>query len=112
MEVGLKLGARATGIKPEIVCVIPIIIEVLRNHNHPFLITALTDGQHMMGSMHHLGLAVDVDFQQRRFSPETGEIIANDLEVALGPDYDVVFEKHHFHIEYDPKTYQVVVAAE
>ena len=30
--------------------------------------------------------------------------VTGDIETRLGPDYDVVLEHDHIHVEYDPKT--------
>ena len=56
---------------------------------------------HSVGSLHPFGLALD--FRHRYFSGPVKAIIANELENELGSDYDVVIERTHIHIEYDPK---------
>lgn len=64
------------------------------------VITAIFDGTHMEGSKHYTGNAFDV----RRWyvGSRVKEFIAR-LKTALGPNYDVVNEPTHIHIEYDPK---------
>lgn len=65
------------------------------------VITSGRDGTHMRGSKHYVGQALDV----RTWTvPEDkhGLLVAS-LKDGLGPDYDVVLEKTHIHMEYDPK---------
>lgn len=112
MDAGLRCGARPVGVKTEIACVLPLVMEVFRDHGHPFHITSFTDGKHSEGSLHRLGLAVDVDFRQDKFDKVKGEWICEDLRVALGPDYDIVFEDTHVHVEFDPKKQPIVLVAE
>lgn len=65
------------------------------------VITAGFDGRHMAGSKHYEGNAFDM---RSRFytDRELVTLLAN-LRENLGPDYDVVDEVSHIHIEYDPK---------
>ena len=64
------------------------------------VITSTYEGTHSSGSLHYQNKAVDF----RRSSSATlsqGAVIM--LKTALGPDYDVVLEDTHIHVEYDPK---------
>jgi hypothetical protein len=112
MKVALRCGARPVGVKMEIACVIPLMLEVFRDHGHPFVITSFTDGKHAEGSLHRFGLAVDIDFMQDKFDEVQGRWLAGDLETVLGSDYDVVFEGNHIHVEFDPKVQPIVTTAE
>lgn len=65
------------------------------------VITSLTDGKHREDSKHYDGDAFDV----RRWNippPEFNDTVVS-LRKRLGDDYDVVVERTHIHIEYDPK---------
>lgn len=67
----------------------------------PITITSILDGKHRDGSKHYDGQAFDI----RTFIytvTELNELMAA-LKEALGPDFDVVLENDHIHIEYDPK---------
>lgn len=64
------------------------------------LVTSGAEGQHMAGSLHYVGLALDL----RLPSPATVARVVALLKDALGPQYDVVLEKDHIHVEFDPKT--------
>jgi hypothetical protein len=65
---------------------------------HRFMVTSVTDGKHMVGSFHYRGLAVDLRLPEAHLASK----VAQDLSQALGNEFDVVFEKDHIHIEYDP----------
>lgn len=61
-------------------------------------ITAGTDGCHMTGSKHYTGEALDI----RLLGEHTEEFKAA-LAERLGTAYQVVLEKDHIHVEYDPR---------
>jgi hypothetical protein len=69
-------------------------------------ITSANDGLHMDTSLHYTDRAFDIrvkniigvaDF------PEAGRVWAQKMQHALGEDYDVLFERDHIHVEYDPQ---------
>jgi len=67
-------------------------------------ITSANDSEHMSGSLH---------YKNRAFDIRTKNIIGNEklearlwaerMQVELGDDYDVLLEKDHIHVEYDPE---------
>ena len=64
------------------------------------LVTSIRDGNHMPGSLHYDGHAFDVRWPVHY---EDRDVLLDALRDALGPDFDVVGEADHIHIEYDPK---------
>lgn len=64
-------------------------------------ITSGNDGKHSVGSLHYKGLAIDI--RTWHIATESLLVIAGEIRHKLGPDFDVVVEKDHIHIEYDPK---------
>ena len=64
------------------------------------VITSANDGQHMDGSKHYSDEAWDLRI--RNLEAGTIEEIARMLRVDLGKDWDIVVEKDHLHVEYDP----------
>jgi len=73
---------------------------VLQRHGMSSLtVTSALDGVHKTGSLHYQGLAIDI--RSRTLPDEL--TIANELRDDLGPDYDVLLERDHIHIEYDPR---------
>lgn len=80
----------------------PVIREYTRpdqKPKDPYVITSVNDGQHMTGSKHYSGHAFDVRIWWLSDPLKCTGAIAT----KLGPDFDVVLEKDHIHIEYDPK---------
>lgn len=57
-------------------------------------VTSIRDGNHAPGSLHYDGLAFDIKGQS---------VFISVIAEVLGPDWDVVDEISHYHIEYDPK---------
>jgi hypothetical protein len=99
------------GLQPVISAILPLVAEVFRNYDHHFFITSGTDGVHKEKSLHRFGLAVDIDFDDENLTLTRGENMAISIRLAIGPDYDVVFENDHFHIEYDPESQPIVNTA-
>lgn len=70
------------------------------------VITSGGDGTHSATSKHYpennpSGMVEALDF--RRWEVNNPEAARLEIKEKLGPDYDVVIEKTHFHVEYDPK---------
>ena len=66
-----------------------------------FVLTSVNDGTHSPKSLHRFGYAVDI-----RIWVLTGAkrvMAQRKIADALGKDFDVILEKDHMHIEYDPK---------
>lgn len=92
-----------TGIKPELLLGLNIIDSTCsRLYNHDITITSVVDGLHSSNSLHYVGQAADIRI--RDFAGHLDlEIVTNVLASAVGPLFDVVLEKDHIHIEYQPK---------
>ncbi len=96
----LKSDVRIEGVSPEIAFVMPAIAAVFAHHNAELVVTSVTDGRHMAGSLHNVGKALDV--RTRDLTSDRVIVIARDLAEALGPSFDVLIETSHIHIELDP----------
>lgn len=66
------------------------------------VVTSGKDGTHGKNSLHYEGKAVDL----RTWN--VLDALVKQLKAHLGPNYDVVLEKDHIHIELDPKHDKVV----
>ena len=99
----IKPGVRVNGMNTEILLAVIIANDIYTRHGKELVITEVTGGEHGRGSKHYIGNAVDLrtNFFDRK---EEIERVAQELREALGEQYDVVVEKTHIHIEYDPKT--------
>lgn len=65
------------------------------------VITSTTDGKHMQNSLHYKGLAFDVRTMDKTDS-QVNQFV-NFLKFHFDKTLDIVIEKDHLHIEYDPK---------
>ena len=103
MTMELKAGASLNGLDPIVYMYgIPVIDAIHRAViGRDAIITAGTDGQHMAGSLHYRGRALDV--RTRDLTPAQTQKLRDALARGLGPGWDVIVEPTHIHIEYDPK---------
>jgi hypothetical protein len=101
--ISLKNGVDLRGMRPEIVLAAVIAETVYAAHGKDFVITAAVDGQHMKGSLHYSGNAIDVRTTACGLSADQSCAIGKEVAHALGPQFDVVVENDHIHIEFDPK---------
>lgn len=65
------------------------------------VITSTTEGKHGKNSLHYKGLAVDVRISDK--TKKETNIFFNLLKFHFDRTLDIVLEKDHIHIEYDPK---------
>ena len=98
-----KNGVTLTGVQNEIL----FIIDVIQRYfdvfipDKDFVITSLTDGKHMKGSLHRKGLALDM--RTRTLDRKEIDYFVTWFRDGFEKGYDLVVEKDHIHIEYDPK---------
>ncbi len=97
----LKAGVKLEGVSWRIFYAAIIVEAVLKTFGVDLVITSACDGQHMPHSLHYKGLAFDA--RSRELAPQFQTHARDEMKKELGPDYDVVLEKDHFHIEHDPK---------
>lgn len=98
----IKKGAKIRGLRPEMVLACQIVDDVYKKNGAEAVITEGTGSKHSVGSLHYVGLACD--FRISMFNSVELPVINFELKDALGDEYDVVLEKTHFHIEFQPKT--------
>lgn len=98
----LKKGVSVSELKPQMLIVLQIADCIYKKHGQDCIVTSGNDGLHKMNSLHYTGYAVDLRtrcLQDR----ETEQNVAAELAAALGAEFDIVLEKNHLHIEYDPE---------
>lgn len=103
LRVHRKSGVKLEGVKPETVLGIIIAATVFASHGYLFTLTSVTDGKEWRSaeSLHPFGYAFDCriwDVPKKKLEP-----LCAALKNALGPEFDVVLEKDHIHIEFDPR---------
>ena len=62
-------------------------------------ITSANDGDHKTRSLHYEGRAFDV----RTRNVTDVFALRDEIQELLGPDYDVILEVDHIHVEHDPR---------
>ena len=102
MAIKIKLGVVFKRITPEMIRVMEALTKIWEvNLLSEPTITSAADGKHMDTSLHFKDQALDIRINDIP-TGQHAEILKN-LKDALGLDYDVVLEKDHFHIEFQPK---------
>ena len=74
------------------------IAGVLAGYGEELVITSTYEGNHGAGSLHYANQAYDI-----RMPDKETTALSLELMTVLGSDFDVVIERDHIHIEYDPK---------
>lgn len=94
----LKTGVDISRLRPEIRKKLPMISAVVvAIEGGELVIVSTYEGNHSPGSLHYADLAVNIRSGKHK------DQVGLELGRVLGPDYDVVVEMTHIHIEYDPK---------
>jgi hypothetical protein len=97
----IKEGVKIRGVQPELMLAVQIINDIYKSYNNSeCVITSAREGQHMTKSLHYVGYALD--FRTRHIPEGWREKICRDIQRALGSEFDVVLEKTHIHVEFDP----------
>lgn len=96
----IKPGVTLAGVQWQMFVAAIKVEEVYDHYEVACVITSGCDGKHMPTSLHYTGHALD--FRTREFPVEALQEVRARLKAVLGPDYDVVLEKDHFHVEFDP----------
>jgi hypothetical protein len=76
--------------------------DVYARWGYPLVVTSLGDSQHTPHSLHYEGKAADL--RVRHLPIHDRPAVVRELQHALGPQYDVLLEVDHIHLEYDPPT--------
>lgn len=97
----IKPGVCCEGIQLETLHAILVCHACYIDAGQHFTVTSINDGVHSKNSLHYEGLAIDL--RTRDFIGITAQKMAELIAARLGPDYDVVAEKDHIHVEYDPR---------
>jgi hypothetical protein len=97
----IKPGVRVHGLRPEIVLAVLAAESAWRDAGAECVVTSVIDGKHSQGSLHYAGAAVDI--RTRNLAEPALSRAINKLRESLGEDFDVVFEKDHVHVEFQPK---------
>lgn len=97
----LKTGVKITNLKPQLVIAFIVANDVYKAHGQELVITSVDDSKHGSTTLHGKGQAFDC--RTSYFINGEGQRVANEIRAKIDDDFDVVYEKDHIHIEYDPK---------
>lgn len=97
----LKSSVKLNGIRPEVMVAMMVANDIFKEQSSELIITSVTDGKHMSGSLHYVGQAFDCRIRHLG-SLELRAIVAA-LKRDLTAEFDVVLESTHIHIEFQPK---------
>lgn len=113
----LKAGVRIDCIQPQTVLGIMLAGQAMESLGlQEIVVTSCCEGEHRTGSLHYLGLAFDLRLPSHKtnaaygFTAETDQEAAARIKRALsggianGGAFDVVLERTHIHVEFQPKT--------
>ena len=100
----IKNGADVRGLKDEIWDIVYETNKLYEQYGVDCVITSGLDGKHSKTSLHYLGYAVDIRIRNLKREGQAEYIVDKhkDLHDKL---YDIILEKTHIHIEYDPRYY-------
>lgn len=96
----IKEGVQAARLKPIVLDGLLQLAVLYQQYGLSLVVTALSDGQHKVGSLHYKGYAADL--RSRDVPPFQLPHLIYDIQHTLGHDWDVIQEADHIHIEYDP----------
>lgn len=98
MGVSLAPRVQIQGIQSELMLALIVLVALCWVTGARILITSILDGVHMRNSLHYVGAAVDfvVSLVGDR------KLWVDGLRERLGPNYDVIDEGTHVHVEYQP----------
>lgn len=98
MTMWIKAGVDISRLKREIRRALSPCKSIYDRHGYDLHITSTYEGNHSAGSLHYSNDAFDIGR-----APENNHQIMLEIRRELGPDFDVVEETNHNHIEHDPK---------
>ena len=96
-----KQGTKVFGIRPELIMAILVAEGVYNKYSTDLVLTSVVGGRHSFTSLHYTGCAFDI--RTRELNPDHIEEIGEAIRQALTSEYDVVVERDHIHIEFQPK---------
>ena len=96
----LKDGVSLVGLQIEMRPVLMAAEDIWKSHSREegVTITAGTDGVHSAASLHPFGYALD--FRTHYWKKAEKSKVAQELQDALGDDYDIVIHSTHIHSEF------------
>lgn len=102
LTAGVKPGVELPDLTdPNVARIVDVASRAFAKHGLEAVITSGLEGEHMIGSLHPKGKAIDWRRWQSDAIGVTAQVVA-DMRQELGPRYDVILEGTHIHTEFDP----------
>ena len=102
-----KSGVKINGLKTETLAAMIVADKIVwEETGTDLVITSVCDGKHSPASLHYVGYGFDFRTRytiKKLFTPLQKRNIKKKLQERLTREFDVVLEKDHFHIEFQPK---------
>lgn len=95
----IKAGVDILGTKPELIIGYMITVFAYHDAGEKFVLTGGREGKHTLTSLHNSGNAFDC-----RLPKKDAQGLRDEIKRRTGIDFDVVLERDHIHVEYQPRT--------
>ena len=86
---------------PQITLALMVLDGVFIKHGIEMVITSVNDANHAPTSLHYSGHGID--FRSRTVPDKTQFLIECKIALGHSPDFDLILESDHYHLEYQPK---------
>ncbi len=102
MKLSIKDGVSLLGVQPQMMLAAVVVAGIYDNlNNAECVITSGTEGNHMDHSHHLKGLALD--FRIRNVRQGWHVTLQQQVQKALGSEFQVSLSSINLHVEFDPK---------
>jgi len=98
--IAIKKGVILQGLDARLYAALHQAGRIWLRHGQRLVVISGLDGRHKKGSLHDVGLAVDLRFHD--FGSATRLQVTHELRRSLGDGFQVIGERDHIHVEYDP----------
>ena len=100
----IKSSVDLRGLQPQMCIAYLIASRCYEKHGYTCVITSASDSKHGPNSLHYCGKALDI--RTRHLPSPSKQLLRDQIAEALGPQFDVVLEADHIHMEFDVKEKQ------
>jgi hypothetical protein len=97
----IKPGVQVGGLQPEMILALMIVEPILESYGQELVLTSVTDSEHSDMSRHYVGYGTDIRSRDARRAGFNVTEIEDKMSAALGDEYYVKHEVHHFHLQFN-----------
>lgn len=101
-----KKSANKNALEPVMMLALSRVEKIYNEFGYSAVVTSTNDSFHKKGSLHYVGLAVDIRIRhiQQDLVQEINRLIKEKL-TSYSNSFQVILEPDHIHIEYDRRKY-------